>query len=253
MPGSLLLTNQQNKDSKESFFVSFLRRTSRRLSMSPATTKTMGTDGANTSLVAHDAKELNLPTSDAPTDLLHLDSFPTSPATSTGSNNNLNPFTTTNPFRQMHQHTPDSGYHSEQQQPRPASSSSSPLTANQSQSTEASTEAITSYFSTSSPSWAAASSTAMPSANTHHPRSATISAVSPPSMAAVEPRPKMSAGTMSRVTLQRTRTTDMLLSPTLTLARPSSVVLPPLPPITLNLPVSNNVLHVNTLFSFFFI
>lgn len=244
MPGSLLLTNQQNKDSKESFFISLLRRTSRRLSMSSATT-TATTDGAN---VAHDAKELNLPSSSPPdVDLLHLDSFPpnsSSPAPSPGSNNSHNPFRTTNPFRQM-QHTPDSGYHSEQQQPpRPPSSSSSasPLTANQSQPTQTSPGAITSYFSTSSPSLAAAgtgdSTVASPMMSSpHHPRSATISAVSPPQLS-VEPRPKMSAGTMSRVTLQRTRTTDMLLSPTLTLARPSSVVLPPLPPITLNLPVS---------------
>jgi len=50
-----------------------------------------------------------------------------------------------------------------------------------------------------------------------------------------ESKPPM-GGTLSRHALQRTRTTDMLLSPTLTLARPSSVVLPPLPPITLKPP-----------------
>jgi hypothetical protein len=57
-------------------------------------------------------------------------------------------------------------------------------------------------------------------------------------------RPKMYiGGTLSRHTLQRTRTTDMLLSPTLTLARPSSVVLPPLPPIALNPPPVRLSIH----------
>jgi len=86
----------------------------------------------------------------------------------------------------------------------------------------------------------------------HGPRAASASAAalgSPLSDGAegLEQHPRSNTpmgGTLSRRALQRTRTTDMLLSPTLTLARPSSVVLPPLPPITLKPPPVCSSVHL---------
>lgn len=74
----------------------------------------------------------------------------------------------------------------------------------------------------------------------HSPRAASSSAAVQPSPPAVEHnhlRMQSSTGPISRTTLQRTRTTDMLLSPALTLVRPHSFVIPPLPSINLTLPV----------------
>lgn len=135
--------------------------------------------------------------------------------------------------------TLDSGYHSEresqvaqQHQLLPHSSFVSP-----------STMSVYVSFPASAPTTSVSFSSHQQHGARHAPRTASASAVlsssALPESGVEEPKqhPKIpTGGTLSRHTLQRTRTTGMLLSPTLTLSRPSLVVLPPLPSITLKPP-----------------
>lgn len=259
MPESILVTNQQN-DVKESFLTSALRRfttttTSRKLGRQPMsstevmTTTTATTNGAtgNNSFGQNDAKDLNPSTAHPPTDyFLRNDDQPLLNASPPLASNN--PFrirASTNPFLQQQQQkerAPDSGYHSESQSRDLSSTTSSPSSPPTSTVTDVPANNQIHNGLTESP--------AIPSA--HPPRIASASAaVVTQSTPHVDTRPKLPVGTMSRHTLQRTRTTDMLLSPTMTLARPSSVVLPPLPPITLNLPVrirNSTLVSISSLF-----
>lgn len=139
--------------------------------------------------------------------------------------------------------TLDSGYHSEresqvaqQHQLLPHSSFVSPVAT--------STMSVYVSFPASAPTTSVSFSSHQQHGARHAPRAASASAAvlsssTLPESGVEEPKqhPKIpTGGTLSRHTLQRTRTTGMLLSPTLTLSRPSSVVLPPLPSITLKPP-----------------
>ncbi|KAF8310945.1 hypothetical protein DL93DRAFT_1550479 [Clavulina sp. PMI_390] len=173
--------------------------------------------------------------------------------------NLLNPLPPTNPstnpflsVRPSSVASADSGYHSRQASASPSGTSAvASKTAATTTTTSPLSSAPTEMANGASP-LSSSPPRAQPSpagVNGHPARAATLPS-SPPLIDLFTPpppagaagsssaqlRPKISTATMSRHTLQRTRTTDMLLSPTLTLARPSSVVLPPLPDITLHLP-----------------
>lgn len=240
MSGSLFLNGSQPSDLKESFLFSAFRRL-KRGSRSMSTTDIIvssageGPQGAG-QVMGHDETAKNRRSlvqhsgdlSQAPPLLKQAQQLPQS-----HDHNLLRP-TYDQASDRLHG-TPDSGYHSEhksqtptrqEQLPRPPSTS--PLGTG--------TMPAPALAPTVSLSFSSSQQRAR-----HERRAASTSAAvmgsSPLVADESQERPKMPmGGTLSRHTLQRTRTTDMLLSPTLTLARPSSVVLPPLPPITLNSP-----------------